>query len=703
MKTRTRILASAISILLLTFFNCLDLRAQQYFISYDASGNRVQFGKDERPELKLNTDTLKLNYTDTTTYLVVTNVGRGVLKWVSSSAEDWLTLNNKGNLSGDTLFIDVAKNTVKETRLGSIIFIDNDSIASSVQAFIQQAPLPNIAPEVTNPLDDLFFITGFNDFRIDLDTVFSDDDDEKLNYSVSLSSNTVVDTEINSTGVLTLKEIANGSAELVLTATDNYEGLVRDTVLIDVSLSAILATSVDSISIIKTGGDYAFDIINQGQEQLDWELSSLPDWITLEGSTTGTNNAKIEFVAEANPDRKERTAIIEIKADGARNSPTNITVIQEPRDNVLPVTSGIPDQSLTTGFSSYDINLADYFSDADGDALTYSLSLSNSSVISLSETAGVVSISEVGEGEVDWIVTAQDSFGGEVNDTVKVDVVGIAVMQVDREIIDILAAKTTEVITLTNGGTKNYNWQVATDEDWLSIRSVVNNGNGGTISFQAEENLITSPREGQLVISSDETINGSITIVVRQEARPNRAPEQIQEFDSYALDLNFTGFEIDLSTYFRDPDGDAIVYEVNNSNSAIVNARVVNTLLIINPSSDVGDATITVSASDEVTTITTDISFNVSLITEIEEDRVSKELLIYPNPAIDILNYDFSILGVHNLDLSIVNTQGRRVKIKYKTKNKGYLTLENITPGLYQLLITTKDKVYIKKFLITND
>ena len=82
-----------------------------------------------------------------------------------------------------------------------------------------------------------------------------------------------------------------------------------------------------------------------------------------------------------------------------------------PQPNRPPVATGsVPAQSLTAG-QSVQVDVAPFFSDPDGDALTYSASSSNTGIVTASVSGSTVTVTGVAAGMATVTVTASDPGG----------------------------------------------------------------------------------------------------------------------------------------------------------------------------------------------------------------------------------------------------------------------------------------------------
>lgn len=89
----------------------------------------------------------------------------------------------------------------------------------------------------------------------------------------------------------------------------------------------------------------------------------------------------------------------------------------------LPIVlNPIPNQTKEEGFGSFTIDLANVFSDADGDELTFSAVSSNTDAVSVTVSENTLTVTEVGYGTSDITVTADDGNNGTVDDVFRVSV-----------------------------------------------------------------------------------------------------------------------------------------------------------------------------------------------------------------------------------------------------------------------------------------
>ncbi len=119
----------------------------------------------------------------------------------------------------------------------------------------------------------------------------------------------------------------------------------------------------------------------------------------------------------------EGSAAITITArdPGGLAASQNVAVTVQ-RPNSVPQAMGtIPAQTLRAGESAV-VNLSSYFTDPDGDALTYDAASSNTSVVTAAVSGGTLTFSGVAEGSATVTVTARDPGGLAASQNVAVTV-----------------------------------------------------------------------------------------------------------------------------------------------------------------------------------------------------------------------------------------------------------------------------------------
>ena len=145
------------------------------------------------------------------------------------------------------------------------------------------------------------------------------------------------------------------------------------------------------------------------------------------------------------------------------------------------------------------------------------------------------------------------------------------------------------------------------DEGDILVYSLVSGGGGlfavdatsGEVSYAgAGENYETSPREHALVLAvTDRGGLGATAGATVAVTDVNEAPEVAARIAVGALEAHGAPVQESLDAYFRDPDGDALVYVAESSDSAVATATVAGGAFVIRPLA-IGTALVTVTATD---------------------------------------------------------------------------------------------------------
>ena len=220
-------------------------------------------------------------------------------------------------------------------------------------------------------------------------------------------------------------------------------------------------------------------------------------------------------------------ALIGIDACGGDAGPTTPTPPPPPPPTVAPVQVGtIPEQTIATG-QTVTLDVASYFRDPDGGALTYTAASSATTVVSASLSGSTLTLVGVAEGTATVTVTARDPDG----------------------------------LTAAQG-------------------------------FQA----------------TVET--------------PNRAPEPVGTIPAQTITAGGTA-TVDVSSFFRDPDGDQLTYAAGSNNPGVADASMSGNSLTVTAVGE-GVATVTVTATDpEGLSVGQDLSVTVAVPDLTVEDFIS--------------------------------------------------------------------------------
>ena len=261
-----------------------------------------------------------------------------------------------------------------------------------------------------------------------------------------------------------------------------------------------------------------------------------------------------------------------------------------PPPNRAPVPAGsIPAQTVAVGETAA-VDVSAYFSDPDGDALSYTAETSDAGVAEVSVSGSTVTVSAVGRGSATVTVTATDPGGLTATQTVEAIVPNRAPEPAGLIPTQTVAVGETAVVDVSAYFTD-------ADGDALSYAASSSNPSVAVVSTSGATVMITAVAKGSVTVTVTATDPRGLTATQTLEATvPNRAPEARGSLPDQTVQAGQTA-TLDVSPYFTDADGDALSYAAVTSSSSVSTASVSGAVVTIQGVA-VGETTLTVTARD---------------------------------------------------------------------------------------------------------
>ena len=241
-------------------------------------------------------------------------------------------------------------------------------------------------------------------------------------------------------------------------------------------------------------------------------------------------------------------------------------------------------------------SLALYFSDPDGDRLTYAATTSDPLTAAVRVTGSEVTLTALRDGTVTVTVTARDPGGLSASQDFTATVgEGNRHPTALGNIAD---------QTLTLGG-RSLTVDLAPrfsdpDGDQLTFR-VTSSDSGVVSALISESGLILVPvAAGTASVTVTATDPGGLSATQTFEVTvgaANRDPVTVGSIPDQRLTAGGSPVTLDVASSFSDPDGDQLTFEASSSDSGVVRAVVSGTEVILIPAA-AGTATVTVTATD---------------------------------------------------------------------------------------------------------
>ena len=249
----------------------------------------------------------------------------------------------------------------------------------------------------------------------------------------------------------------------------------------------------------------------------------------------------------------------------------------------------IPDQSVSVGETAA-VDVSSYFSDPDGDVLSYAAASSNAGVAGASVSGSSLTVAALAPGVATVTVSASDPEGGAALQTVQVTVPNRA-----PEAVGAIPAQT--VFAGQTAALDASMYFRDPDGDPLTYTATSSSPEVATATVAAETITIraVTPGVATVTVSASDPEGGAARQTV-QVTVPNRAPEAVGAIPAQTVFAGQTA-ALDASMYFRDPDGDPLTYTATSSSPEVATATVAAETITIRAVTP-GVATVTVSASD---------------------------------------------------------------------------------------------------------
>ena len=249
----------------------------------------------------------------------------------------------------------------------------------------------------------------------------------------------------------------------------------------------------------------------------------------------------------------------------------------------------IEDRELMVGDSTL-LDASAYFSEPDGQALSYTVAVSDSSRLTASAERAVVTLVAVARGTVTVTVTATDPGGLTGTHSFQVKVPNRAPVAVGS-----IAARTIEVERTDTLDVSAY--FADPDGDMLSYAADVSDSSVVAAAVSGGTVTVTALAKGEAVVTvtatDDEGLGATQSFHVTVPNQPPRVADTIPALVLFKNEAD----TLELASYFSDPDGDVLVYGAEASKRGVVAVAVSGGILTVRALGQ-GETEVTVTAID---------------------------------------------------------------------------------------------------------
>ena len=477
---------------------------------------------------------------------------------------------------------------VPESATSGPVVVTVDGQASNGVAFT----VPNRAPVAEGAIPARTVRNGaYKD--LDASGHFSDPDGDPLTYTAVSSDASTVTVSVSGATV-TLTGVARGEAAVTVTASDG-ELSAEQTVTVTVTNGAPVAGSIPGQTV---GMDTRKDLDASG-------YFSDPDGDALTYTAVSSDTARVSVavsgaVVTLTGVAKGEATVTVTASDGELSASQSFTVTVPNRAPV--VEWDMPDQLFQPGGKIHVFVFAS-FSDPDGDTLTMESDSSDTEVVSVKVSGGILAIVKgVAPGEATVTMRASDGeLSASLSFTVTVtDGTPMTEGTLPGQTIEAGAHKALDVSNyFSDPGRDPLTYAALSSDSAIVTASVA----GSVVTLRG----VAKGEATVTVTASDGELSASLSFTVTV---PNRAPLAVGTIPGQAVKPGARK-TVNVSGAFSDPDGDPLSHSALSSDASIVTVAVSGTTVAVTAVA-AGSATVTVTASDGE--LSAGLSFTVTVV-----------------------------------------------------------------------------------------
>ncbi|WP_419942446.1 Ig-like domain-containing protein [Candidatus Palauibacter sp.] len=490
------------------------------------------------------------------------------------------------SLSGNDL---TATAVAAGTATVTVTATDPDGLTATQSAGVT-VEAANQAPEAVGAIPPQT-ITAGQTVTVDVSSFFSDPDGDELTYAAESSDAAVLTASVSGSS-LTVTAVAAGTATVTVTAADP-DGLTATQsaeVTVEAANQAPEAVGTIPPQAMTAGDEVTVDVSSFFSDPDGDELTYTAESSDAAVLTASTSGSSLTVTAVS-----AGTATVTVTAadPGGLTATQSAEVTVEAANQAPEAVGTIPARAMTAG-DEVTVDVSSFFSDPDGDELTYTAESSDAEVAAAGIEGSSLTVTAVAVGTATVTVTAADPEGLTATQSA-----AVAVGQANQapEALGTIPSQ-----TLTEG-----------DAVTLDVSSFFSDPEGEELTYTAESSdadAVTAGMEGSSLTVTAVAV-GTVTVTVTaadpegltatQSAEvtveaANQAPEAVGAIPARAM-TEGDEVVVDVSPFFSDPDGDELTYTAESSDAAVAAAGIEGSSLTVTAVAE-GSATVTVTAAD---------------------------------------------------------------------------------------------------------
>ena len=447
-----------------------------------------------------------------------------------------------------------------------------------------QVAVPNRPPVPRGAIPSMTIPVG-RTASVSVSSYFTEPDGQALTYAATSSKSAVATVSVAGSTV-TVTAIAKGTNTVTVTATDPGGLTATQTFQAMVPNRSPEAVGTIPDQTVEVSETATLDLSAYFDDPDD-------DALTYAARSTNTGVARVSVSGSTvtiTAVAKGRSAVTVAARDpeGLEATQTFQSIVPNRSPDAVGT---IPDQTVEVSETAT-LDATRYFTDPDGDALTYTARSSNTRVARVLVSGSTITITAVAKGRTTVTIMATDPEGLEATQTFQ-----SMVPNRSPEAVGTIPDQTVEVNeTATLDATRYF-----TDPDGDALTYTARSSNTGVarVSLSGSTVTITAVAAGSATITVTASDPDGLTATQRASVavtRPNRAPKPVGTIPDREVEAG-SAAAVDVGGYFTEPDGDALRYSATSSLPATARVTVSGSVATVTGVAK-GSATVTVTARD---------------------------------------------------------------------------------------------------------
>ncbi len=436
---------------------------------------------------------------------------------------------------------------------------------------------PNQAPQPVGTIPDQTLKVGGTDHLGPLAVViinnirfyFSDSDDHTLTYSATSSDTSIATVSVAESTFMTqllTRAVGEGSATITVTATDSLGATATQTFTATVQPNSA-PTTVGSIPAQTVSLSGSAETVDVSSYFSDADNNPLTYTATPSDTSTATVNIVVSDATLTIIPVVAGSATITVTATDTANATATQTISVTVVTNRAPVPEGtIPTQTLGVGGTAATVDMSPYFSDPDGNSLTYVARPADTSIVTVTRSGSTFTITPVAAGTTTITAQASDDSNASVTQTFSVTVVSNRTPIKVGTISSQLARVGSTAVTLDVSP-----YFSDRDGHTLTYSATSSSTSRATVSLSGSTVTITAVAAGwsTIRVKATDIHNASTTQSFSVKVVASDAVVRVGTIPAQTVALSGTGVAtVDVSNYFSGPDGDTLTYSATSSSTS---------------------------------------------------------------------------------------------------------------------------------------